>query len=111
MQYIEAHVEHLLGRRVVDVDGRSAGRLEEMLAEVVDGETVVTEFHLGRAAVVERIAAFVVELPFFRYIPFARRGYCARWDQLDLSNPRALRLNVRCDQLARIDLGGGPGKL
>lgn len=104
VEYIEAHVEHLLGRRVVDVDGRSIGRLEEMVAEIVDGEAVVTEFHIGGAALVERIAAFVVQLPFFRAIPFARRGYRVRWQELDLSNPRSLRVTVGRDQLPRMQL-------
>ena len=110
MEFIEAHVEHLLGRRVVDVDGRHVGRLEEMLAEIVDGETVVTEFHIGSAAMVERIASFVVQLPFFQRIPFTRHGYRANWQQFDLSNPRAPRVNVRRDQLSRMELGESTGK-
>ena len=110
MEYIEAHVEHLLGRRVVDVDGQRIGRLEEMLAEVVDGETVVTEFHVGGAAVVERLAAFITQLPFFRYIPFARTGYCVRWEDFDLSNPRALRLTLRRAELKRVEIGVTAGR-
>jgi sporulation protein YlmC with PRC-barrel domain len=110
MEYLEAHVEHLLGRRVVDVDGRVLGRLEEMRAEIVDRETVVTEFHVGEAALLERIGEFVTQLPFFRYIPFARHGYRIPWNQFDLSNPRAPRVTVRADQLERINLDATTGE-
>jgi len=110
VESIEAHVEHLLGQRVVDVDGRHVGRLEEMLAEIVDGETVVTEFHIGSAALVERIASFLVQLPFFRRIPLTRHGYRVGWQQFDLSNSRVLRVNVRRDQLSPIELGGSSAK-
>jgi len=110
LKFIEAHVEHLLGSRVVDVNGVAVGKVEEMRAETIDGETVVTEFHLGTAAVFERIGAFVTQLPFFRHIPYARRGYRVRWNELDLSNPYALRVTVRRDQLARMELDAESGK-
>ena len=110
MEYLEAHVEHLLGRHVVDVDGKSVGRVEELRAEIVDGETVVTELHVGTVAFFERIAAFVTQLPFFEYIPFARSGYKVPWQQFDLSNPRALRVKVRRDELRQIDLADTAGK-
>jgi sporulation protein YlmC with PRC-barrel domain len=87
-EIFEAHVEQLLGRRVRDVDGRMVGRLEELRVEIVDGESVVTEYHLGRAAALERIAGFVTQLPFFRYIPFARKGYRVPWAEMDLSDPQ-----------------------
>jgi hypothetical protein len=71
---------------------------------------VVTEFHVGAAALLERIAAFVSQLPFLEYFPFAQRGYCVRWQEFDLSNPRALRVTVPRDQLPRIDLAETAGK-
>jgi len=48
VEYHEAHVEHLLGRQVRDIDGRVVGRLEELRVEVVDGEYVVTSTTLVR---------------------------------------------------------------
>lgn len=99
MEFLEAHVEHLLGRRVVDVDGRVVGRLEELHAEIVDGETLVTEFHIGAGALLERIGVFVTQLPFFRYIPFTRRMYRVSWQQFDLSDTRRPRVRMRRDDL------------
>lgn len=102
VEYLEAHIERLLGRRVVDIDGREVGRLEEFRAEIVDGETVVTEFHIGAGALFERVGAFVTQLPFFSYIPLERRGYRVPWEQFDLSNPLTPRVKVRRDELTRM---------
>jgi len=107
MKITEVHVEHLLGRRVVDVDDRAIGRLEEFRADVVEGELVVTEFHVGGAALIERIAAFVTQLPFFSLIPFARRGYRVSWRDLDLSDPLRPRVQRRRDQLETMSFGRG----
>ena len=103
MKYLEAHVEHLLGRRVRDVDGAVVGRLEEIHVENVDGDEVVTEYHIGRAALIERMGAFITQLPFFRYIPFARKGYRVPWRQLDLSDPLRPRVTVARSALQRME--------
>jgi hypothetical protein len=103
MKYLEAHVEHLLGRRVVDVDGQTIGRLEEFRAEVSEGDMAITEFHIGAGALLERVAAFVTQLPFFRYLPFSRRLYRVPWQQFDLSDPLHPRVRARREDLARWD--------
>ena len=90
----EVHVELLLGSRVRDVDGEKVGRLEELHVDVVDGESVVTEFHIGSAALVERIAGFVRQLPFFGILPNVRSEYRVRWEDLDITNPREPRLRI-----------------
>jgi hypothetical protein len=86
------HVEHLLGRRVRDADGVVVGRLEELCVEIVNGDPVVTEFHVGPAALLERIGAFVHQLPFFALLPWSRRLRRIRWDEIDLTDPRHPRL-------------------
>jgi hypothetical protein len=105
MEYLEAHVEHLLGRRVLDADGRIVGRLEELRAEAIDGELVVTEFHIGAGALLERMGEFVTQLPFLRYIPFSRRMYRVPWQQFDLSDTRRPRTRVRREDLQREPTG------
>jgi hypothetical protein len=100
MKYLEAHVEHLLGRRVLDLEGKVVGRLEELHAEMVDGELVVTEFHIGAGALLERIGEFVTQLPFLRHIPWSRHMYRVPWQQFDLSDPVHLRLRLRREDLA-----------
>jgi hypothetical protein len=93
----EVHVEQLLGRKVVDADGRVVGRIEEMRSEMVDGERVVTEFHVGPVALLERIGTVVGELPFFRLLGSRRSGRSIAWKLLDLSDPRHPLLRGRLE--------------
>jgi sporulation protein YlmC with PRC-barrel domain len=97
----EVHVEELLGRRVRDADGRLVGRLEEFHVEPQDGEHVVTEFLIGPAALLTRIAGFLIQLPYFKFIPFPKREYCVPWKLMDLSDPRSPRVLVRRDELPK----------
>jgi hypothetical protein len=110
MTLTEAHVEHLLGRHVRDADDQVIGRLEEFKVEIIDGDYVVTEFHVGGAALAERIAAFVTQLPFFRLIPFARRGFRVPWTELDLSDPRQPRARCRRAELQQMPLSENEGE-
>jgi sporulation protein YlmC with PRC-barrel domain len=98
LEFHEAHVERLLGKRVHDVNGASIGRLEEMILEIVDGEPVVTEFHVGPGAVFERVAAFVRDVPFFGWL---RRPtiHVVPWTLMDLSDPTRPRVRVARHEL------------
>ncbi|HEY4218278.1 MAG TPA: hypothetical protein VGM67_14145 [Gemmatimonadaceae bacterium] len=98
----EVHVEQLLGYRVRDPDGTVLGRLEDFQVEIVDGEAVVTEFHIGGAAIIERIAGFMAELPVIKYLPFGVTEYRVRWQDVDLSDGRRPRVRVRKSELTRV---------
>jgi sporulation protein YlmC with PRC-barrel domain len=98
----EVHVERILGRHVHDVDGHVIGRLEEIAAERDGDDCVVTEFHVGPAATIERIARFVRQLPLIGLVPFSRWEYRIPWQLFDLSNPDALRVRCRRDELRRV---------
>jgi hypothetical protein len=98
----EVHVEQLLGKRIHDVDGAVLGRLEDFRVEIVDGETVVTEFHIGGAAIIERIAGFMSELPIVEHLPFGLTEYRVRWQDVDLSDSRRPRVTVRKADLRRV---------
>jgi hypothetical protein len=93
----EVHVEQLLGRRVRDTDGRVVGRIEELRSAIVDGERVVTEFHIGPAALLERIGLVVSELPIFRLFGSGSPPRSAPWQLMDLDDPRHPRLRGRLD--------------
>ena len=88
----EVHVEQLVGRRVVDVDGRPIGRVEEVRAERDNGEWIVREYVLGANGLLERLAAERLVASFFG--PWARRRdrHTVPWDALDLSDPERPRL-------------------
>ena len=107
----ERHVERLLGRRVRDVDGLVVGRLEELHVHLIDGDPVVTEFHIGPAAALERVGAFVRQLPFFSLIPWQPIMYRVSWADMDLSDERHPRVRKRRDQLDRSEPGIAPSTL
>jgi sporulation protein YlmC with PRC-barrel domain len=92
----EVHVELLLGRPVLAANGHSIGRLEELRAERRGAGCVVTECVIGPAGLVERLSATLV--PFL----VRPRGYVARWDQIDLSEPRHARLRCRTEELQQL---------
>lgn len=92
----EVRLEQMLGRVVRDADGRRIGRLEEVRAVSKEGEWVVTECHIGAAALLERLAGRVLLIP-----RFFHRGYKATWDQMDWTRPRDLRTLCRRDELRR----------
>jgi hypothetical protein len=98
MEFREAHVERLLGAQVRDSTGRVLGRIEEMCVEVIDGEHVVTEFHLGRGALVERITGFVRQLPFLSRIPGAREPMRIGWREMDLTDPRRPKIRQAANE-------------
>lgn len=105
MIHHEAHVERLLGCRVRDIDGEVVGRIEEMRAEVVDGELVVLEYHVGSAALFERIAGFATSLPFLGVLRRTPRGCIVRWSDMDLSNPSRPAVRMSRRELRRAGAG------
>lgn len=95
MRIREVHLELLIGRRVRDREGSPAGRIEEVVAERVDLECVVREYHLGPAALLERLSLGAARL-------FRGRGNgltVVPWDAMDLSDPEHPRLTCRLADL------------
>lgn len=82
----EVNLELLVGRRVVDADGRSAGRIEEVIAERDGDELLVVEYHLGSYAFIERLGIrTLLRLP-------NRKARRVPWEEMDLSDPEHPRL-------------------
>jgi hypothetical protein len=91
----EVNLEQLLGRPVRALNGRPAGRIEELRAEKRGAGHVVTEFVLGPGGLLERMA-----ISFRRtYLGRPHHGQVARWDQLDLDDPEHPRLTCTVDEL------------
>lgn len=78
----EVHLERLIGRKVRDAAGKPVGRIEDVLAERVDLECLVQEYHLGPYALLERLSVRFNRLLFGRKHEPIR----VRWDCLDLSD-------------------------
>lgn len=103
----EVHLERLLGRRVDDVQGRRAGRIEEVRAVRHGMELEVREYLLGPAALLTRVVRSTLSLPLLRLLargPLARRQWRVPWEMMDLRDPEHPRL--RC---AREELRAGDG--
>src|SRR5207237_435869 len=68
----EARVEELLGKRLRDADGRSVGRIEELIAERQGTDLIVVEIHLGRGALLERFGELSPQLRTYGFSPSHR---------------------------------------
>jgi hypothetical protein len=96
----QIHVELLLGEKVFALNGEKIGRLEDIRTETNRGHFFVSEFLVGSYAALERLAAWRIGRAVLRVFGARRKeGYRIRWDQMDLSNPRHLRLLCEVDEL------------
>jgi hypothetical protein len=103
MERREIHLELLLGTKVRDAAGRTVGRIEEVIAGDVNGEAVVMEYHLGPHALVERLSASAMKLPFLGVLGRGRgKSYRIPWDAMDLSRPTHPRLRCSREDLSEI---------
>ena len=96
-QYI--HVELLLGERVFALNGLPIGRLEEIRTEVNKGHYFVSEFLIGKYAVLERLAGWRIGRALLRVFGRRKQGYRIRWDQIDLTDPAHPRVLCEVDEL------------
>lgn len=100
---MEVHLDHLIGRRVLGLNGRPVGRLEEVKAEIKDDECLVSEYHVGSYAAFERLSALSIGRTVLKLFRLAKGGYRVPWDQLDVSEPARLRLRCRVGDLKPLE--------
>jgi hypothetical protein len=93
----ELRLEALLGREVYGANNRQVGRVEEFRAERHGRGCVLTGVVIGFPGLMERLGLGVRAL-----FGIGRRGCVARWDQIDISNPRKLHLNCPIDELEQL---------
>src|SRR6476661_7870352 len=94
----EIRLEQLLGRVVMAQNGRAVGRIEEVIAvEDADG-CYIDEFHMGRYALAERMAAWRITRSIARTIGHGR-SYRVPWSKLELSDPKRPKLLCPVDDL------------
>ena len=83
----EVNLDLLIGRVVLSRGGERVGRIEAIHAERDGEDHVVTEFHVGAYAALERLSALRLGVALLDLIRLRRRGYCIPWDKIDISNP------------------------
>lgn len=89
------HLELLLGREIVDANGEKVGRLEEAIAQKIDGEWVVTEFLCGKFGAMERFSIHHLGNTLMHMLGATGKSQKAqkiKWSDLDLSDPEHPRL-------------------
>lgn len=100
----EVHVESLVGRSLLDVDGRKIGRVEELVVEQLGSDWVVVELHVGIGALLERIVELSTVVPMMGAL---RRKLSVRyrvpWDKVDLRDPDHPQALVRLADLERLN--------
>jgi sporulation protein YlmC with PRC-barrel domain len=105
----EIRLGDVVGRKVYDADGRSIGRVEEMLAEIElherGNDYVVVEVHVGAYGALEALAGSVFARHLLRKFGRLVRHHQHRipWALMDFSEPLTPR--VRCRQ-SELPLGG-----
>lgn len=101
----EIQVELLLGRRVFAISGKSVGHLEEIRAEIREGEWFVQEFLVGSYALFERLAAWEIGRAVLRLFGAKRKhgGYRVPWDKIDLSDAERPRLVCSVKELETLE--------
>ena len=89
-------LDQLLGRRVLGLNHQAVGRLEEFRVEKTGREYVVTEFVIGAGGLLERLG-LGLRLLLGRQVT----GHVARWDQIDIADPKRPRLRCALAELRR----------
>ena len=93
----KVHVELLIGRRVVDTNGKVAGRIHSIHAEHRRDGCYVDEYHLGTAAFLSRLGISAARLVGWQLA----RPIRVPWQQLDLSDPERPCLRCTVEELKR----------
>ncbi|MEX3633270.1 hypothetical protein [Paraburkholderia sp. BR14320] len=90
----QINIDLIVGRQVLTRDGSSLGRIEAIKVVRDHDAWMISEFHIGPSALVERLAV--------RWLPRLlrevaqrkgrRRHHRIAWNQIDVSDPRHPRL-------------------
>jgi hypothetical protein len=90
-------MDGLVGRRVIDCDGQSVGRIQEFRVRTAGADWVITHYVIGVAGLLERLGVGLRLL-----LGAKTSGYLARADQVDVSDPERARLTCSRDDLGEL---------
>lgn len=94
----QVHLQKMVRHPVRDRNGKVAGRIHAVRAEISGDECVIVEWHLGPSAMLERLGISAARL--FGW-GLNREPLRVPWDQLDLSDPDHPRLTRAIEELDR----------
>ena len=102
------HLELLLGHEVLDVDGRSAGRIEELIARRDGDRCLIHAYVLGREGLAERMSVAGLSSLLVGFLGARRHapeGHRVPWNRMDLSDPDHPRLTCTLSELEAMQAG------
>ena len=102
----EIHAEQLLGRRVMALNGRVIGRLQEIRVRKATRGWYVEEFLTGDYALLDRLAGWTIARAVLRVFGASNKtsSYRVPWNKLDLSDPQQPRLLCDVADLAPLQV-------
>lgn len=92
----QVHLQKMVRHPVRDRNGKVAGRIHSVHAEIRGGECVILEWHLGPSAMLERLGISAAHLVGW---PLKREPLRVPWNELDLSDPDRPRLTRSIEEL------------
>lgn len=93
----ELQLELLVGRVVHDTNGRRVGRIEDVRAEIHDGELLAPEFVVGVRGVLERMALSFSSM----FVGISGKVVAVPWELMDLSDAKSPRLRCTLEELEK----------
>ena len=90
------HFELLLGRKVRDSEGKKAGRILAVLAVNQGEDCVISEYHLGTAALLTRLG---FSAGMIAGLPIHSEPLRVPWEKMDLRDPHKPRLTCPLGEL------------
>ena len=100
----QINVELLLGKKVYGPNNRGVGRIEEIAAELREGDCYITEYHMGSYALFERLSSLMITKPLLTMLgSWVKKSYAIPWNKLDLSNPARPQLTCPATELKRLE--------
>lgn len=101
----EIHLERLIGRRIRDSEGRRVGIVEEMEAELRDGEWVVTRVLTGPVGMLTRLSSLGIGIWLLGLLGARKSlgGHEIAWQHLDMRDPAHPRLRCTIRDLDQED--------
>lgn len=91
--------ERMVGRKVLDSDGKKVGRIVAVRVDWEGKDCVVRDYLLGTAALMERLG---ISAKVFLGMKLKREPRSIAWDLMDISDPEKPRLLC---SLAEIEAG------
>ncbi|MBO9136491.1 PRC-barrel domain-containing protein [Rhizobium sp. B230/85] len=96
----EFMLQDLIGRQVLDQNGNPIGHIEEVVAARVGNDLLVSEYHIGAFALLERLSSGEIGRSFLRFLGAGRGdGMAVPWDRLDLTSLDRPKLTCDVNEL------------